>query len=138
MGQERKTSNVRNARNVRTGNYNRKGSSCELVRAHCRSRSSQRLELCNKVHSNTTAYWEDHPGVVRRCAHILAESTLFSAEQYGVQQDLIQAGTEYWEDHPGDYTGLISRFMLITGKKNTELSLPGNYTHYSVAPCKSY
>merc|ERR1712176_1570152 len=54
--QERKTSNVRNARNVRTGNYNRKGSSCELVRAHCRSRSSQRLELCNKVHSNTTAY----------------------------------------------------------------------------------
>merc|ERR1712228_145091 len=56
--QERKTSNVRNARNVRTGNYNRKGSSCELVRAHCRSRSSQRLELCNKVHSNTTAYWQ--------------------------------------------------------------------------------
>merc|ERR1712228_1038608 len=53
--QERKTSNVRNARNVRTGNYNRKGSSCELVRAHCRSRSSQRLELCNKVHSDTTA-----------------------------------------------------------------------------------
>merc|ERR1712060_234519 len=54
--QERKTSNVRNARNVRTGNYNRKGSSCKLVRTYCRSRSSQRLELCNKVHSNTTAY----------------------------------------------------------------------------------
>merc|ERR1712228_115304 len=80
------------------------------------------------------------PGVVRRCAHILAGCTLFSAEQYGVQQDFIQASTvwyrvlggssrrlyranqslhvNYWEEEFGTLTSrklytLFSRSMQI-------------------------
>merc|ERR1712232_996388 len=39
---------------IHTSNLYRKGTYCKLVRTHCRSRSSQCMELCNKVHSNTT------------------------------------------------------------------------------------
>merc|ERR1712032_56741 len=107
--QERKTSNVRNARNVRTGNYNRKGSSCELVRAHCRSRSSQRLELCNKVHSNTTAYGKTSYEI----------SSSRRMEKYGVSRGeyrlISRLMLTWWGNYAhftlGNYSRTISRFM---------------------------